>query len=220
MVTTLWNICWSIHSLSCGCGFEHDDDQDNICMVLCVLMEEHLCCDEDLLFSLFRFSGVSLQCYYFEVSGTECDFFYFFPLGRRAPFSRQYCYSCGLCRMLSFPHIAGSSQCMQNVTSSGFNSVIVEAGVRTCFSCLFDGAVDPNTQWKIRDRNFVLNPINPSDGQVDSGVLTIFDPITVVPLTGLQNQRTLQCDRSGTQVQFYQIFVRRRGMHNYVTRNL
>ena len=56
MVTTLWNICCSIQSLSCGCGYEHDDDQDNICMVLCVLMEEHLCCDEDLLFSLFRFS--------------------------------------------------------------------------------------------------------------------------------------------------------------------
>ena len=125
--------------------------------------------------------------------------------------SRQYCYSCGLCRMLSSPHIAGSSQCMRNVTTSGFTSVIVEAGVRTCFTCLFDGTVEPNTQWRIQDS--VLNPINPSDGQVTNGVLTIFDPITVVPLTGLQNQRTLQCDRSGTQVQFYQIFVRRRGTH-------
>jgi len=116
--------------------------------------------------------------------------------------------------MLSSPHIAGSSQCMQNVTtSSPVNSPIVEAGVQTCFTCLFDGAVDPNTQWRIRDRNFVLNPINPPDGQVTNGVLTIFDPITVVPLTGLQNQRTLQCDRGGAQLQSYQIFVRRRGTH-------
>ena len=115
--------------------------------------------------------------------------------------------------MLSSPHIAGSSQCMQNVTTSGFTSVNVEAGVQTCFSCLFNGAVDPNTQWRIQDRNFVLNPIDASDGQVTDGVLTIFDPIRIVPLTGLQNQRTLQCDRSGTQVQFYQIFVRRRGTH-------
>jgi len=102
---------------------------------------------------------------------------------------------------------------MQTVTSSGFNSTIVEAGVRTCFTCLFDGTVDPNTQWRIQDRNFVLNQIDPSDGQVNGGILTIFDPITIVPLTGLQNQRILQCDRSGTQAQFYQIFVRRRGMH-------
>ena len=138
-------------------------------------------------------------------------------MGGGAPFSRRYCYSCGLCRMLSSPHIAGSSQCMQTVISSGFNSTIVEAGVRTCFSCLFDGAVDPNTQWRILDRNSVLNPINPSDGQVNNGVLTIFNPITIVPLTGLQNQRTLQCDRSGIQVQFFRIFVRRRGMYCHIS---
>jgi len=109
---------------------------------------------------------------------------------------------------------------MQTFNFTGFNSVIVEADVQTCFTCLFDGTVDPNTQWRIQDRNFVLNQIDPSDGQVNDGVLTIFDPITIVPLTGFQNQRTLQCDRSGIQVQSYQIFVRRRGMHNYVTRNL
>jgi len=101
---------------------------------------------------------------------------------------------------------------MQNVTTSGFTRVIVEASVRTCFSCLFDGAVEPNTQWRIVV-NFVPNPIDPSDGQVTNGVLTIFDPITIVPLTGLQNQMTLQCDRSGTQVDFYQIFVTRRGTY-------
>ena len=111
---------------------------------------------------------------------------------------------------------AGSSQCMQTVISPGFNlSTIVEAGVQTCFMCLFDGAVDPNTQWRILD-NFIPNPINPSDGQVNNGVLTIFDPMTIVPLTGLQNQRTLQCDLAGVQVQFYQIHLSRRGMHCYV----
>jgi len=92
--------------------------------------------------------------------------------------------------------------------------MIVEAGAQKCFTCLFDGTVDPSTQWRIHDS--VLNPINPSDVQVNDGILTIFDPITIVPLTGLQNQRTLQCDRSGTQVQFYQIFVRHRGMHCYM----
>ena len=109
---------------------------------------------------------------------------------------------------------------MQTFNITGFSSVIVEAGVRTCFTCLFDGVVDPNTQWRILDRDFLPNPIDPSDGQVNDGVLTIFDPITIVPLTGFQNQRTLRCDRSGAQVQFHQILVRRRGMHNYITRNL
>ena len=106
---------------------------------------------------------------------------------------------------------------MQTFNITGFNSVVVEADVQTCFTCLFDGTVDPNTQWRIQDRNFVLNPIDPSDGQVNDGVLTIFDPVTIVPLTGIPNQMTLQCNYSGATEQQYQISLRRRGMYVSLT---
>ena len=106
---------------------------------------------------------------------------------------------------------------MQTFNITGFSSVIVEAGVRTCFTCLFDGVVDPNTQWRILDRDFLPNPIDPSDGQVNNGVLTIFDPVTTVPLTGIPNQMTLQCNHSGATEQQYQISLRRRGMYVSLT---
>ena len=53
--------------------------------------------------------------------------------------------------------------------------LIVEGGVRTCFRCLFDGAVNSSTTWT---QNSML--ISPSDGTVTDGVLTIYDPATVV----------------------------------------
>jgi len=106
---------------------------------------------------------------------------------------------------------------MQTFNITGFSSVIVEAGVRTCLTCLFDGVMDPNTQWRILDGDFLPNPIDSSDGQVNDGVLTIFDPVTIVPLTGIRNQMTLQCNRSGVTVQQYQIFLRRRGMYVSLT---
>ena len=115
-------------------------------------------------------------------------------------------------------HVTANSQCEQTfTTTTRFDSYRVEAGVVTCFRCVFDGVEDPNTLWRILDGNIPV-AINSSDGEVNGGVLTISDPITIVPNTGvaLQNQRTLLCDRvSGAFLQ-YRIFLTRRGMHTYI----
>ena len=115
-------------------------------------------------------------------------------------------------------HVTGNSQCEQTFINTGFGNYIVEAGVRTCFRCVFEGVEDPNTLWRIIDSNGLPAAINPSDGQVNGGVLTIFDPITIVPNTGVafQNQRTLLCDRSFGGFLQYRNLLSRRGMHTHI----
>ena len=89
----------------------------------------------------------------------------------------------------------GSSQtgCMDTFNiSASFGVITVEGGVRTCFRCWFNGAVKPSTSWTL---NAVLIPA--SDGTVTDGVLTIFDPATVVP--GIQPNIQLTCRASPLQ---------------------
>ena len=85
--------------------------------------------------------------------------------------------------------------------SQGGTVLTVEGGVRTCFRCLFDGAVNPSTSWVL---NSVL--IMPSDGNVTNGVLTIFDPATVVP--SVSPTTLLNCIAGAQQ---YIVFLRQRG---------
>ena len=84
---------------------------------------------------------------------------------------------------------------------SGGTVLTVEGGVRTCFRCLFDGAVNPSTTWTLDSEL-----ISSSDGTVTNGVLTIFDPATVVPSV---NPTTLLVCIAGAQQ--YLVFLRLRG---------
>ena len=79
--------------------------------------------------------------------------------------------------------------------------LIVEGGVQTCFRCLFDGAVNSSTMWTL---NTTL--ISASDGTVTDGLLTIFDPVTIVPSVSPTTQ--LACVADSQQ---YTVFLRRRG---------
>ena len=72
--------------------------------------------------------------------------------------------------------------------------------MQTCFRC-GDGAVNSSTTWTL---NSV--PISPSDGTVTDGVLTIFDPATVVPSV---SPTTLLTCIAGSQQ--YIVFLRIRG---------
>ena len=98
--------------------------------------------------------------------------------------------------------VSSQTQCMQTFNiSANFEVLTVEGGVQTCFRCLFDGAVNPSTTWTL---NSVL--ISPSDGIVTNGVLTIFDPATVVPSVRPTTQ--LFCAAGAQQ---YIVFLRLRG---------
>ena len=90
---------------------------------------------------------------------------------------------------------------MDTFNISGPTILTVEGGVRTCFRCPFDGAVNPSTMWAL---NSVL--ISPSDGTVTNGVLTIFDPATVIPSVSPTTQ--LACVAGS---QHYILFLRIRG---------
>ena len=98
--------------------------------------------------------------------------------------------------------VSSQTLCMQTFNiSESFGILTVEGGVQTCFRCLFDGAVNPSTTWTL---NSVL--ISPSDGTVTNGVLTIFDPATVVPSVSPTTQLT--CEAGSQQ---YIVFLRQRG---------
>ena len=105
--------------------------------------------------------------------------------------------------------VSSQTGCVDTFNISGGAVLTVEGGVRTCFRCLFDGAVNRSTTWIL---NSVL--ISPSDGTVTDGVLTIFDPATVVPSV---NPTTLLVCAAGSQQ--YTVFLRRRGRHG-LTQNL
>ena len=81
--------------------------------------------------------------------------------------------------------------------SQGGSIFTVEGGVQTCFRC-GDGA---SATWTL---DSVL--ISPSDGTVTNGVLTIFDPATVVPSVTRLTQ--LFCEAGSRQ---YLVFLRLRG---------
>ena len=70
-----------------------------------------------------------------------------------------------------------SQQCGDTInitTSSTFETIIiVEGGVRTCFRCLFNGAVDSSTMWTFGN---LQQPIGSDDSMVIDGVLTVFNP--------------------------------------------
>ena len=98
--------------------------------------------------------------------------------------------------------VSSQTGCMDTFNiSASFGILTVEGGVRTCFRCLFDGAVNPSTTWTL---NSVL--ISASDGTVTDGVLTIFNPTTVVPSV---RPTTLLTCIAGSQE--YTVFLRRRG---------
>ena len=97
--------------------------------------------------------------------------------------------------------VSSQTGCMQTFNISGPTILTVEGGVQTCLRCLFDGAVNPSTTWAL---DSLL--ISPSDGTVSNGVLTIFDPATVVPSVTRLTQLT--CIAGALQ---YTVFLRRRG---------
>ena len=105
------------------------------------------------------------------------------------------------CLLPFFSTVSSQTGCVDTFNiSSGGTILTVEGGVQTCFRCLFDGAVNPSTMWTLKS---VL--ISPSDGTVTNGVLTIFDPATVVPSVSPTTQ--LFCI-AGSQ---YMVFLRIRG---------
>ena len=98
--------------------------------------------------------------------------------------------------------VSSQTECVDTFNISQGGSILtVEGGVQTCFRCLFDGAVNPSTTWTL---NSV--PISASDGTVNDGVLTIFNPTTVVP--GVNFFTQLACVAGSQQ---YTVFLRRRG---------
>ena len=90
---------------------------------------------------------------------------------------------------------------MDSFNISGPTILTVEGGVQTCFRCLFDGAVNPSTTWTLNSVQ-----VMPPNSTVNDGVLTIFDPTTVVP--GIQPNTQLTCIATPQQ---YTVFLRRRG---------
>ena len=101
------------------------------------------------------------------------------------------------------PTGSSQTQCMQTFNISEFTILTVEGSVQTCFRCLFDGAVNHSTTWTL---NSV--PVSSSDGTVTDGVLTIFDPATVVESVNPITQ--LFCAAGSQQ---YTVFLRQRGRH-------
>ena len=77
----------------------------------------------------------------------------------------------------------------------------MEGGVQMCFRCLFNGAVNPTTTWTLNSVQLM-----PPNGTVTDGVLTIFDPATVV--SGIQPNTQLTCIAAAQQ---YSVFLRLRG---------
>ena len=61
--------------------------------------------------------------------------------------------------------------------------------MRTCFRCLFNGAVDPSTTWTFN----VNEQIDSNDGTVTDGVLTVFDPTSIVLNSATNSFNTLIC---------------------------
>lgn len=87
-----------------------------------------------------------------------------------------------------------------NISQNG-EIITVEGGVRTCFMCLFGDVVNSSTTWTL---NSML--ISSSYGNVTDGVLTISDPVTVVPSVRPTTQ--LACVAGAPQ---YTFFLRLRG---------
>ena len=107
----------------------------------------------------------------------------------------------------TFPFTGNSQQCVDITASSTLETIIiVEGGVQTCFRCLFNGAVDPSTTWTFGN---LQQPVG-SNGVVTAGVLTVFDPTTIVPQAGASTVEPLMCTASDNTR--YTALLRRRGM--------
>ena len=110
----------------------------------------------------------------------------------------------------TFSPTGSSQQCGDTfniTTSSTFETIfIVEGGVRTCFRCLFNGAVDPSTTWTFGNLN---QPID-SNRTVTDGVLTVFNPTTIVPNAGANVVVPLRCTASDN-IQRHTALLSRRG---------
>jgi len=96
----------------------------------------------------------------------------------------------------TFLSTGSSQQCGDTfniTTSSTFETIIiVEGGVQTCFRCLFNSAVDPSTMWTVGNLNQQIG----SNGMVTDGVLTVFDPTSIVPDAGANVVIPLRCTAS------------------------
>ena len=96
--------------------------------------------------------------------------------------------------LLFFSTVSSQTGCVDISQGSVFT---VEGGVQTCFRC-GDGA---SATWTLNSL-----PISPSDGTVTDGILTIFDPTTVVPSVSPSTQ--LFCIAGARQ---HLVFLRLRG---------
>ena len=96
--------------------------------------------------------------------------------------------------LLFFSTVSSQTGCVDISQGSVFT---VEGGVQTCFRC-GDGA---SATWTLDSLQ-----ISSSDGTVTNGVLTIFDPATVVPSVSPSTQ--LFCIAGSQQ---YLVFLRLRG---------
>ena len=108
----------------------------------------------------------------------------------------------------TFIFTGNSQQCVDITASSTFDTIIiVEGGVQTCFRCLFNGAVDPSTTWTF---STLEQPVG-SNGMVTAGVLTVFDPTTIVPQAGARTiGEPLRCTTASSSQ--YTILLNRRGV--------
>ena len=107
----------------------------------------------------------------------------------------------------TFPFTGDSQQCVNITASSTFETIIiVEGGVQTCFRCLFNGAVDSSTTWTFGN---LQQPIG-NRGTVTAGVLTVFDPSSIVPDAGANFVVPLRCRTTSSSQ--YIALLSRRGM--------
>ena len=91
--------------------------------------------------------------------------------------------------------LEGKSRCEETISvTSDLEIKFVGGGVQTCLRCIFGGTVDPSTMWTLEGAQ-----ISHSDGEVNNGILTIYNPSTIVPYTGgsIENQKELMCDADG-----------------------
>ena len=93
---------------------------------------------------------------------------------------------------------------LYNLTESS-NSLTVNSTGTVCFQCLYDGSVDPETQWTLDSEQ-----INSSVGTISSGNLAIFRAVNVFSVT---ESSMLQCTGT-TDTYIYAVTIR--GMYMYI----
>ena len=94
--------------------------------------------------------------------------------------------------------ITDECEVLYNLTESS-DSLTVSSTGTVCFQCLYDGSVDPATQWTLD-----TEPISSSVGTTSSGYLAIF---TAVNVFSVDESSMLQCT-STTDTYIYAITIR------------